>query len=1237
MRSSPLHAAHMETPVSISGFGGAQKKALLSSACRHRAIWAAAAVTVLLPSTHAFAQCAAAPATLSISSGNCADPAFTERESVDAAPVVEVSGSGSYSGVSVNLSAFGSGHGMRATDDGKISLIGTSSDGAVVSTYGEGGHGLYADNGGRITGSYISVYTNGAGAHGLETIRSGNVTLIDGGVNTALDNGHGAYASGGGTITLTRTSVTTSGMGASAVLADAGGSISLNDLSTYSYGDDAPGAVASGADSSLTLNNTYVNVYGNGSAGLLAADGGLITISGGAIASGDYYGGTIIAGSPGMLARGVGSRILVINGATSATYGANSTGLMAESGGSIDFAGYGVFTYQPHSAGAAASGSGSAVDLTDTIVRASGPSSAGLLVTAGGVVTASNTEITTGYGRGGSNLPVLQFPSADIGLEAHGADVVGTGSRLQAENANITTHGDGAVGVRVTQGASAVIVGGSIATNGVDTTVVGGADGVRTTDVGSSVTLSGAKVSTKNINALGLNAMTGGSIAATDARVATEGQNAMGVSARGAGSSITLTRTAVATGGEAAFGVRAGDAGTVQIAGGSAETTGNAAHGVGAVNGGRLAVSGAKVAVSGAGSSAIYLAGGASSAVSITGGSLSAANGAIVLAEGGTGVISISDGAVLNPAVVNGRRLLAQVTDDAGGVASELMLNITDVPSLTGDIVVDASSLAYNLSNSIWTGDQRLIGSGSTTSASLTASRWTGDLVADPGNTADVSLAQGSLWTGLARNAADIAIDASSAWNLTGDSSATGAMTNAGLIQFLARPNAYSTLTIGSYTGGGGSRISFNTYLGGDASPTNVMVINGGQANGATTILVNNTGGPGAQTVGDGIRLVQAVGGGATTTDAFKLDQRVVAGAYEYQLFRGGVAGPNDWFLRSHVESTDPGRPDIPIYRPETPLYAPIPAIARQMAFSTLGTLHERVGDQENLRGSAEPRTYVNGAWGRLFGARLNNRWSGPAEARAEGDLVGFQTGLDLFRRTTGDGGRDHVGLYVGYAELDTSMRGLARGMRDLELGRLQTDGLSVGAYWTHFGPRGWYVDTVLQQSWYDVEATSLYDSGASTEATAYTASLETGYPVKLQQNWLIEPQAQIVYQDVRVDRTQDQYSSVDWDEGSAWTGRIGARLQYTRRDARGRLWQPYGRINLWHAFSGQDGMILGQSSPAIENRFGHTAVEVGGGLTARVSKNLSIYGQASHRWTVDGDRSRQTATEAALGLRMNW
>ena len=1171
-----------------------RKKALLSSICCHPATLAVA-MTVLLPSAQALAQCApSAPASVNISSGSCSDSALTTRESAGAAPVVDVSGTGSYSGTSVLLTATGSGYGVRASDSGIASLIGTSTEGAEVTTYGAGGHGLYAEDGGAITGSYTTVSTYGIGAYGISAVGAGSsVTLNDSDVYTALDNAHGAYAASGGTITLTRTDLMIDGTASSAVFADVGGTITLNDLNTYNYSDNAPGAVASGADSNLILNNSYINGYGSGGAVLFATGGGTVTMYGGAIASGDYYGGTINADAPGMLARGADSSIVVRNGASSATYGANSQGIWADAGGSIDYAGYGIFTYQPNSTGAEASGADSTIILTNTIIRTTGPSSAGLRITDTGTITVTGTEVTTGYTVTGSSPPVLQFPVAEIGLESHGADVVGTDSKLQAQDTDITTIGNGSIGVLVSQGATALITGGTITTKGGDSASIGGADGVRTTDAGSTVTLTGTEVTTQNNNAIGLHAMAGGMISATDATVT---------------------------------------------------TVGSAAHGLAASTGGTITASGTVVAVDGSGSAAIYLTGSTPSTVSFTGGSLSAVNGTIILAEGGVGTVSINGNTAINPAIVNGQLLLAKVTENTVGAPSNLTLNIDGVSSLTGDIVVDPSTLTYNLGDSQWTGNLMLTGPGNTASASLTTSQWTGDLLADTGNTADVSLAQGSLWTGLARNATDITIDASSIWNVTGDSNATDAVANAGLIQFLPRTDAYSTLTVGSYTGSAGSRIGFNTYLGADNSSSNLLVIDGGQASGTTSVLVNNTGGPGAQTLADGIMLVQATNGGTTTTDAFTLGQRVAAGAYEYQLFRGGSTDANDWFLRSHIVDTPTNPttegPDIPLYRPEVALYAPIPAIARQMGLATLGTLHERVGEEENLRGVPESQTYVNGAWGRVFGEHLNNRWGGSVDASATGDLTGFQTGLDILRRTTDSGHRDHVGLYFAYSNYNSSsVRGFAEGIQNLAVGELTLKGPSLGAYWTHFGPTGWYLDAVVQGSWYDADATSAYNPGLSTNATGYTASLEAGYPIRFGEDdrWLIEPQAQIVYQDMSVDGSHDQYSSVDWDAGKAWTGRLGARLQYSARDERGTLWQPYARFNVWHSFSGNDTVFFGPSSPAIENRFGDTAFEVGGGLTARVKQNVSLYGQASYRWSSDSGRSHQTATAGTFGVRFDW
>jgi outer membrane autotransporter protein len=270
----------------------------------------------------------------------------------------------------------------------------------------------------------------------------------------------------------------------------------------------------------------------------------------------------------------------------------------------------------------------------------------------------------------------------------------------------------------------------------------------------------------------------------------------------------------------------------------------------------------------------------------------------------------------------------------------------------------------------------------------------------------------------------------------------------------------------------------------------------------------------------------------------------------------------------------------------------------------------------------------------------VSNRWNGTVDGSATGNLTGFQTGFDILRRTTDSGHRDHAGVYVAYADYNSpSVRGFALGTQNLEVGRLLMNGPSVGAYWTHFGPSGWYLDAVFQGSWYDAKATSLYGAGISTNATAYTASLEAGYQIRFGEGdaWLIEPQAQLVYQGVSVDGSQDQYSSVDWNAGTAWTGRLGARLQYTARDERGTLWQPYARVNLWHAFSGNDSTFFGQSSPAVETRFGDTALEVGGGITARVNQNMSLYGQASYRWSLDGGGSRQTATAGTFGIRFNW
>ena len=173
------------------------------------------------------------------------------------------------------------------------------------------------------------------------------------------------------------------------------------------------------------------------------------------------------------------------------------------------------------------------------------------------------------------------------------------------------------------------------------------------------------------------------------------------------------------------------------------------------------------------------------------------------------------------------------------------------------------------------------------------------------------------------------------------------AVTNAGAIN-LTGGGAADTLTIvGNYVGTGGT-LKLDTVLGADGSPSDKLVIDAGTASGTTGLQVVNLGGAGALTTGNGIPVIIAQNGGTTDAGAFSLAAPVAAGPFAYLLFRGpngaGTADEeNSWYLRSQLVSPDGS---IPLYRPEAAMYAALPGMARALGLTTLGTFHERNGDQ---------------------------------------------------------------------------------------------------------------------------------------------------------------------------------------------------------------------------------------------------------------------------------------------------
>ena len=498
--------------------------------------------------------------------------------------------------------------------------------------------------------------------------------------------------------------------------------------------------------------------------------------------------------------------------------------------------------------------------------------------------------------------------------------------------------------------------------------------------------------------------------------------------------------------------------------------------------------------------------------------------------------------------------------------------------------------------------------------------------------------------------------------DLNGFSQTVSSVTNAGLVNMGTGTAPGTVLTTTSYTGTGGT-IAINTFLGGDGSPSDKLVINGGTATGMTDLMIRNTTGPGAETVGNGIQVVSATNGGTTAPSAFMLAGEARAGAFDYDLFRGGIGGssPNDWFLRSTFirpgpgPSPEPPIPPFPPAPPPTPLppgtwpiigpelatYGVVQPIARQIGLETMGTLHERIGDTLTLANTGgEGAGLGRSDWERFFGQGIDNRYEAFADPRTSGWTGGFQGGVDLWRGTFLPGHRDAAGIYLAFANSNITVDGLvtnaaATGYVQSRTGTLGLSGYSAGGYWTHYGPSGWYLDAVLQGTYYNGNAVTQFAS-LPINGSGFISSLEGGYPIPLPlgPRFVLEPQAQIIWQQVSFNQANDGLGPVALGTTSGSTGRVGVRGMWTIIGENGQVWQPYARANLWRDWGAEATTTFGiDQVPLLEQA---TRLEFASGVTAKLGGGLSLFGQAGYQFALDSAFIRN-GIQGDIGLRYVW
>lgn len=308
--------------------------------------------------------------------------------------------------------------------------------------------------------------------------------------------------------------------------------------------------------------------------------------------------------------------------------------------------------------------------------------------------------------------------------------------------------------------------------------------------------------------------------------------------------------------------------------------------------------------------------------------------------------------------------------------------------------------------------------------------------------------------------------------------------------------------------------------------------------------------------------------------------------------------------------------------------------MAQQIGLESIGTFHKRRGDQSLLDDVGTADT----VWIRTFGGTHDQKWNAMVSGvnyqlapKIEGDVWGVQAGLDIYSFKN-DWGQDRFGLFYTHTDASGAVYGDTLAINENRSGNLSLRGDSIGGYWTHIGQDDWYLDGVVMHTWLYGSASSVEGLQLPLSGDATTASLEGGIPFQLGDDWVLEPQAQLVWQHIDLDRTSDQFSSIDYQGFDPITGRIGARLE-------GNVlvydmpWQPFFSADLWHNFSQTANAMFDNAD--VATALAATSLEVQGGVSIPMADGIVTYGSVGYTTNLGGQLQRSIGGN--LGIRIRW
>ena len=180
----------------------------------------------------------------------------------------------------------------------------------------------------------------------------------------------------------------------------------------------------------------------------------------------------------------------------------------------------------------------------------------------------------------------------------------------------------------------------------------------------------------------------------------------------------------------------------------------------------------------------------------------------------------------------------------------------------------------------------------------------------------------------------------------------------------------------------------------------------------------------------------------------------------------------------------------------------------------------------------------------------------------------------------------------------------------------------------------GAYVDIVGQYSSLHNKFNDSYSDDATQMGRRGALSIEVGKPIGKLGDWMMEPQAQLIYMHTKYNGFTDSVSHIDGYNVDALRGRLGMRFFNETTKEATKKEQYYGIVNVLHDF--KDPKALHTNNTSITEKYAKTNLEVGLGMNYQIAKDTFIYTDARYQHSIDNSPKSQGVT-LNLGVKVGF